>query len=263
MTQTPAGWQPDPHDPSQLRYWDGTHWTDHRAPAQPPSHAAPPVGPATGSVPVTAPTAGTTRTAPPASSGSKRNVWIALGAVVLLVGGCSIGAAAAGGSDDGDKETATATATVTVTKEAKASATAPDATATVTVTAEAAPADNSADDTPAADSADDEPATDDGTKPSLTLPKQNGDWRLDTLQLKDDGLGDFAGVGRITYTGGDDSGGDNIFTVTIFAKDGETILGTLDGSASGVKPGQTVTVDFFGFDPYKTGKFPFTFQNNL
>lgn len=32
MSQTPAGWFPDPHDPSQFRYWDGTAWTDHRAP---------------------------------------------------------------------------------------------------------------------------------------------------------------------------------------------------------------------------------------
>jgi hypothetical protein len=32
MSQTPAGWFPDPHDPSQFRYWDGTTWTEHRAP---------------------------------------------------------------------------------------------------------------------------------------------------------------------------------------------------------------------------------------
>jgi hypothetical protein len=33
VTQTPpAGWFADPDDPSQLRYWDGTRWTDHRAP---------------------------------------------------------------------------------------------------------------------------------------------------------------------------------------------------------------------------------------
>jgi hypothetical protein len=32
MSQTPAGWFPDPHDPTQYRYWDGTAWTDHRSP---------------------------------------------------------------------------------------------------------------------------------------------------------------------------------------------------------------------------------------
>lgn len=28
----PADWYPDPEQPGQLRYWDGTQWTDHRAP---------------------------------------------------------------------------------------------------------------------------------------------------------------------------------------------------------------------------------------
>lgn len=28
----PAGWFPDPHDATQLRYWDGTAWTEHRSP---------------------------------------------------------------------------------------------------------------------------------------------------------------------------------------------------------------------------------------
>jgi hypothetical protein len=28
----PAGWHPDPEYPGQLRYWDGTAWTDHRHP---------------------------------------------------------------------------------------------------------------------------------------------------------------------------------------------------------------------------------------
>src|SRR5918997_5102824 len=32
MTQTPAGWFPDPQDPTQYRYWDGTAWTEHRSP---------------------------------------------------------------------------------------------------------------------------------------------------------------------------------------------------------------------------------------
>lgn len=33
MTQTPeAGWFVDPEDPRQLRWWDGSAWTEHRAP---------------------------------------------------------------------------------------------------------------------------------------------------------------------------------------------------------------------------------------
>lgn len=33
MTETPPpAWFPDPEDPTQYRYWDGTAWTEHRAP---------------------------------------------------------------------------------------------------------------------------------------------------------------------------------------------------------------------------------------
>lgn len=44
MTSQP-GWHPDPvppqpGQPAQLRYWDGTRWTEHTAPAQPPAEAA-------------------------------------------------------------------------------------------------------------------------------------------------------------------------------------------------------------------------------
>jgi hypothetical protein len=56
----PAGWFPDPENPGQLRYFDGTAWTDHRTPAvgtpaeaesspdlapDLPSHTAPAVSP--------------------------------------------------------------------------------------------------------------------------------------------------------------------------------------------------------------------------
>jgi hypothetical protein len=44
--QTPAGWYPDPEDPAQLRYWDGTAWTDHRHPAEPVAPVVPTEAPA-------------------------------------------------------------------------------------------------------------------------------------------------------------------------------------------------------------------------
>ena len=36
-----AGWYADPEDASHLRYWDGSSWTDHRAPTPPPGQYAP------------------------------------------------------------------------------------------------------------------------------------------------------------------------------------------------------------------------------
>ncbi len=46
MATAPAGWYADPNDASQLRYWDGSVWTDHFAPAQQPDVLAPAPAPA-------------------------------------------------------------------------------------------------------------------------------------------------------------------------------------------------------------------------
>ena len=35
----PAGWHPDPQGAPQQRYWDGTRWTEHTAPLQPPAQS--------------------------------------------------------------------------------------------------------------------------------------------------------------------------------------------------------------------------------
>ena len=44
---TPAGWYPDPDGSGGQRYWDGSEWTEHRAPAtpepaEPPATTEPP-----------------------------------------------------------------------------------------------------------------------------------------------------------------------------------------------------------------------------
>ena len=41
----PAGWCPDPGSPDQLRYWNGSSWTEHTSPvmAPPPNFMSPPV----------------------------------------------------------------------------------------------------------------------------------------------------------------------------------------------------------------------------
>lgn len=102
-----------------------------------------------------------------------------------------------------------------------------------------------------------------GTGPSTQLPMQDGDWRLDSIQLKDDGTGDFGAVTRITYTGQDTSGGNNIFTVTVFNAQGHTIVATLTGGANDVLPGHTVTGQMISTDTYRAGNLPFTFQKQI
>jgi hypothetical protein len=93
------------------------------------------------------------------------------------------------------------------------------------------------------------------------FPMQDGDWRLDSVTVKNDGLGDFGGRARITYTGDDPNGGDNIFTITVF-KAGKDIA-SLQGSANTVLPGKTVTVDLISQDHYVKGPYTYDFQNNL
>ena len=103
------------------------------------------------------------------------------------------------------------------------------------------------------------PVVDNG--PSTKFPMQDGDWRLDSFSVKDDGLGSFGGRGRITYTGDDTSGGMNVFTITVFK--GGVDVGSLMGSASDVKPGTAETVQFISQDEYVAGSHKFTFQKDL
>ncbi len=52
---TPSGWYDDPQDSTQLRYWDGVTWTDHRTPKAPPAPAAAPPAPAAPAAPTPTP----------------------------------------------------------------------------------------------------------------------------------------------------------------------------------------------------------------
>lgn len=36
MTQPPAGWYANPENLNQIRWWNGSHWTDHVQAAPPP-----------------------------------------------------------------------------------------------------------------------------------------------------------------------------------------------------------------------------------
>jgi hypothetical protein len=99
-------------------------------------------------------------------------------------------------------------------------------------------------------------------QPEGTLPIEDGDWRLDSVSLKDDGLGDFGGISRITYIG-QDNNASNIFTVTVLAKDG-SVVASLQGSAEGMGPNGTETVQLISSDKWEPGNYKlFDFQKGL
>lgn len=124
----PAGWHDDPEFPDQLRYWDGSQWTEHRSPkagADTPAAAA--TEPATyGAI------TSTQGTFAPATSAPRSGApwWLAAVMSIITLGiGVGVGMAIGGGSDDdakasGDKPAATAGETPTPTIDASGEPTA-------------------------------------------------------------------------------------------------------------------------------------------
>lgn len=160
----------------------------------------------------------------------KKKRWLGLIALVAII---AIAAASSGGSGSDDKTDSSATDTKADAKS----------------------------DTKANSNSGSESKDKPSAYGSSKLPLQNGDWRLDSIKVKDDGLGDFGGTARISYTGDDENGGTNLFTITLF--DGKEVVGTLQGSANTVKPGSAVTVQLISQDKYKEGTFKYDFQNDL
>jgi hypothetical protein len=93
--------------------------------------------------------------------------------------------------------------------------------------------------------------------PTNKLPLQDGDWRLDSIRVQDDGLGDFGGTARITYTG-ESSQGSNIFTATVFV--GGKDVAALQGSVNATSTGDTDTVQLISTDPFVGGPYTYDFQ---
>lgn len=99
---TQAGWFPDPHDPTQQRYWDGQEWTDHRAPVTPPPPAYPPPP----QVPSSPGPATHAATAQPRTYGShSKRTWVivAVGATAFAV--FALISNQTSGEDDGEPST--------------------------------------------------------------------------------------------------------------------------------------------------------------
>jgi hypothetical protein len=92
-------------------------------------------------------------------------------------------------------------------------------------------------------------------------PIESGDWRLDSITVRDSGLGDFGGRTRITYTGDNPDGGNNTFTITVL-KGGKDVA-SLKGSASDVPPGRTITADLISTDNFEAGPYTYDFQKDF
>ena len=165
---------------------------------------------------------------PPKKSKKKLFSALALGVILLIV----IISATSGGS--------TSTSTTTT------------ATDPLTTTAPAAPVSES-------------PASVPTAKAPAAVPPANGGkpndkgWVLQSFQPANDGLGDFGGTARITNTNDSDKTG--TFTITL-ARNGSQI-GSLQGSASQVSPGKTVTVQLISQDKYSAGPVTSDFQTDI
>lgn len=80
MSSSPVpGWYPDPEVPNQRRWWDGSAWTDHRAPleAQPPSPLPPAAPPTPPSLPTAPPTPAPGSPTPPPPGPPGPPGWLA------------------------------------------------------------------------------------------------------------------------------------------------------------------------------------------
>jgi Protein of unknown function (DUF2510)/Excalibur calcium-binding domain len=131
-SNVPAGWYPDPERAGQQRYWDGSAWTDHRAPLAPDAAPnSPETGHAgAGGVPDSS-------DAQPPTQEPDRRSWFARHKVLTTVAAVFallIAIGALSGGEEGPPETEaepTPTVSVTATQTATQTAT---ATATATVT---------------------------------------------------------------------------------------------------------------------------------
>ncbi|HEY6533024.1 MAG TPA: DUF2510 domain-containing protein [Acidimicrobiales bacterium] len=102
MDGNPAGWYDDPEDAGSKRYWDGTAWTQDRAPAwnAVTSESARPFDPLRGTGSRADPSL-SPPSSPPSAGESRRGLWVALAVigVVAVVGIVALVALSLGGDD--------------------------------------------------------------------------------------------------------------------------------------------------------------------
>lgn len=114
------------------------------------------------------------------------------------------------------------------------------------------------------------PATESASK-TETSPAQteeqggslsDGGWTVEeaSIQLKEDGLGDFGGTIRATNESGSDVSA-AIFTLTVFS--GNAQVASMQGTATEVEAGDTVTVQLLSSDSYVAGPYEYDFQTDV
>jgi hypothetical protein len=98
------------------------------------------------------------------------------------------------------------------------------------------------------------------TKAVPAAPSKPNDkgWVVQSLSTRDDGLGDFGGIARVTNTNSEASTG--VFTFTLSR--GGQIIGTLQGSTDTARTGQTITVMLISQDKYSRGAYTYDFQTD-
>ena len=125
---------------------------------------------------------------------------------------------------------------------------APSPAATVTVTATAGPA------APTEPPAEEAPPTE---PPAGDDALSDEGWTLTNLEVRDDGVGDFGAVGRVTNETGSAVEG-ALFSLSVLDPDGG-VVATMDASVSNVDAGETVTAEFVGVDDYQDGDWAYEF----
>jgi hypothetical protein len=98
------------------------------------------------------------------------------------------------------------------------------------------------------------------TEPEPDYGGKLGDkhFALQSLSVKDDGLGDIGGTARVTNVGAQPYTA--TYTITFFKPRTSTVIGTAEGSAEDVQPGQTVTLQLVSQDPLPSTAFTYDFQ---